>query len=838
VLSGGPKELLDGRGGAPFWIKGLSADALRFGGTAGMSLLQGLTGDLVNAGLRAAPAALFDPTRLYGGGDGKLAVAGRQVTAQVADGLQRNLFRAGASGVTNVLNFRRGGEWFDGAANVFTTLLTGAAADQADGGIGRLSAATIAPEALAQTIENISARYVPKALDPERFVEPQSAAFYARKFGVPEHTIRFLITNRHGQSGANLLHVTAGNTVVAEAQPLGKQGLFDPSLHWLGRAAAQVRDHGLYGAAAKGVDKLKYTLAGVDAPRLASDEDAPAALQHPDSTDIGVIARQGNKAVTTPEMADALGLREPGESDADVQQRLDAAIREAAGQIWERQLSANSHGFDVKPETWENYNVPLTRQGQSQALRGQKTITALLGHLGDRPIDVSVSPVLRAKLTAQLLFGDAKATFPERFDGLGDMNVQIRWAEEPGARERGQGYLVYSAKVGVEFGKGESWLETLKTGSPAAWWKGVRKGVLDNLAGNMAWPPPSAAGKQSQIIEFSVPIRDHDGQVSLDTRNVRVRLRDATGYETSRQFDRRVKKQLLEGSILPTFKAGFDAANVSHQYTIAALMRELQSSRLNPLFKQDTKAVGAAVINGKPHMAVFYMDETGTPRLIEAGYVDAKWAAKQEVQRLQAVDVSGLDPNSPQRLAYETELVRAVAERDVLLDSPNAMRRLEAKHALDMRISSSTAAAFDHLQKLDVLRTALRRIDAWAPQETLRWNEDIQLARRLFPSRGAVPASLQPEALALRVSTLMSAFQPDVAGHARHNYSDTRRGLENLQREIAQAIGNTSEASLIARLEKVRDHVWYLYEQIGDPNDAPAQVHQWREDAARGRDVR
>jgi SAM-dependent methyltransferase/GNAT superfamily N-acetyltransferase len=838
VLSGGPKELLDGRGGAPFWIKGLSADALRFGGTAGMSLLQGLTGDLVNAGLRAAPAALFDPTRLYGGGDGKLAVAGRQVTAQVTDGLQRNLFRAGASGVTNVLNFRRSGEWFDGAANVFTTLLTGAAADQADGGIGRLSAATIAPEALAQTIENISARYVPKALDPERFVEPQSAAFYARKFGVPEHTIRFLITNRHGQSGANLLHVTAGNTVVAEAQPLGKQGLFDPSLHWLGRAAAQVRDHGLYGAAAKGVDKLKYTLAGVDAPRLASDEDAPSALQHPDSTDIGVIARQGNKAVTTPEMADALGLREPGESDADVQQRLDAAIREAAGQIWERQLSANSHGFDVKPETWENYNVPLTRQGQSQALRGQKTITALLGHLGDRPIDVSVSPVLRAKLTAQLLFGDAKATFPERFDGLGDMNVQIRWAEEPGARERGQGYLVYSAKVGVEFGKGESWLETLKTGSPAAWWKGVRKGVLDNLAGNMAWPPPSAAGKHGQIIEFSVPIRDHDGQVSLDTRNVRVRLRDATGYETSRQFDRRVKKQLLEGSILPTFKAGFDAANVSHQYTIAALMRELQSSRLNPLFKQDTKAVGAAVINGKPHMAVFYMDETGTPRLIEAGYVDAKWAAKQEVQRLQAVDVSGLDPNSPQRLAHETELVRAVAERDVLLDSPNAMRRLEAKHALDMRISSSTAAAFDHLQKLDVLRTALRRIDAWAPQETLRWNEDIQLARRLFPSRGAVPASLEPEALALRLSTLMSAFQPDVAGHARHNYSDTRRGLENLQREIAQAIANTSDVSLTARLEKVRDHVWYLYEQIGDPNDAPAQVHQWREGATRGRDVR
>ena len=252
VINKGPKELLDGTSGPQFWIKGLSADALRFGGTAGMSLLQGLTGDFINAGWRAAPAALFDPTRLYGGGDGKLAVAGRQISAQVADGLQRNLFRAGASGVTNVLNFRRGGEWFDGAANVFTTLLTGAAADQADGGIGRVSAATIAPDALAQTVENISSRHVPKALDPERFVEPQSAAFYARKFGVPEHTIRFLITNRHGQSGANLLHVTAGNTVVAEAQALGPSGRFDPSLHWLGRAAAQLRDHGVYGAAAKG----------------------------------------------------------------------------------------------------------------------------------------------------------------------------------------------------------------------------------------------------------------------------------------------------------------------------------------------------------------------------------------------------------------------------------------------------------------------------------------------------------------------------------------------------------------------------------------------------------
>lgn len=406
--------------------------------------------------------------------------------------------------------------------------------------------------------------------------------------------------------------------------------------------------------------------------------------------------------------------------------------------------------------------------------------------------------------------------------------------------ERGQGYLVFSTKVGVEFGKGESGFETLMSGNPVEWAKGFRKAVLDNLAGNMAWPPPSAAGKQSQLLEFEVPIATNDGQTRLETRNVRVRLRDATGYETSRQFDGRVKTGLVQSSIVPTFQAGFDALNVSHQFTIAALLKELQASKLNPLFKQDTKAVGAAVINGMPHMTVFYMDQTGTPRLIDAGYVQPVWAAKQGVKALEAIDLNALPRGSAQRSMHETAMARAVAERDELLKQPAALRRLERTYSSAMRSGQArdmppAQAALDYLQKLDVVRTALRRIDAWAPEETLRWNSDIQMARRFFPADGSVPSALLPEYLALRVSRLMLNYQPRVRTPTRHNEGETRVALEGLQGEVNRALASAIDPIQRSRLEQVQDHVWYLYEQIGDPNAAPAQVQRWREGAAQQR---
>jgi uncharacterized protein GlcG (DUF336 family) len=856
LINSGPKQRIDGTGGAGFWINGLAADTLRFGGTASMSLAQALAGDLVGAGLNVIPATLFDPTRFYGGADGKLAEAGRKIVFEVNKNLSESLVRAAGSGVTNVLNFRRGGELFDAAANTLLSVATGTLADQLDGGVNRVNAAAIAPDALKQPIENISSRYVPLALDRDREFEPQTAAFYARKFGVPEAAIRFFIGVRHGQSGANLPHITAGNVIQAEAQLLGTFWRWNPSLHWLGRAAAQVRDFGLYGTVSKFIVDNKYSLAGIDPPDVGVP--STGRLQHPADTNIDVVARIGGHTVSTTELGDALSLRQPEDDDAKVAQRMESLIAQAAGQIWEQQLVDNSHGYDLNPPSWIKFNVPLTKKGESEALRARKTMTELFRFLGDRPINITISPVLRAKLTAQLVTGDAMAKMPERFDGTGAVQVQIRFSESPGSRERGQGYLVFSVKVGVEFGKGDSGFKTLMSGNWGKWTQGLRKAVLDNLAGNMAWPPPSAAGKLNRVLEFEVPIGELSEQTRVETKRVRVRLRDETGYETINQFRRRVKNDLVDAHILPSFRAGFDAADISHQFTKSVTHDELQKPLFNPLFRQDVKAVGAAIPNGMPHLTVFYMDKTGKPRVLDAGYVKPEWAAKRHAAALEATDLSTMPRHSPERRVHETELVRAVAERDVLLKRSTAMLRLEREYSREMYRGSNRGmppdqSAIDYLQKLDVLRTGLQHIGAGSPELTLRWDNDLQTLQRFFPADQAVGAEQQPEHLAWRVSNLMRFYHPKT-GKTPPDQVEVRDGLASFHDEITRALvatadslnrerlaqrGDQSSASRIGdlesqgrRLQQLRDHVWYLYEQIGDPNSAPAEVHRWRQNAS------
>ncbi|MFO0002209.1 MAG: hypothetical protein ACK559_13840, partial [bacterium] len=97
---------------------------------------------------------------------------------------------------------------------------------------------------MVDTAATIQSRPQPDLLDPNREIEMQSPAYYAHKYGIPEESIRFIVTARHGQSLTNFINAYAGNVIQASVKVLrkGENSVRDWSLHPLGRFLGGVRD--------------------------------------------------------------------------------------------------------------------------------------------------------------------------------------------------------------------------------------------------------------------------------------------------------------------------------------------------------------------------------------------------------------------------------------------------------------------------------------------------------------------------------------------------------------------------------------------------------------------
>jgi hypothetical protein len=201
---------------------------------------------------------------------------------------------------------------------------------------------------------------------------------------------------------------------------------------------------------------------------------------------------------------------------------------------------------------------------------------------------------------------------------------------------------------------------------------------------------------------------------------------------------------------------------------------------------------------------------------------------------LDAAARSSHDMALAQALAEQALLERKeVASVTELLDSDAAqsLGRLEQDFSSNLW-RQSAAGVFDGLAKLDIVRTGLRTVGAWTPDDTVRWVQQVETLRsrtEIFLGRDA-PVQLQPANFSLRTSTVMLNYQPETGTPARENVAETTAALAEIQREISAALSNAPVAQA-DRLLQVREHVWFLYELIGDPDRAPAQVDEWRRQA-------
>jgi hypothetical protein len=706
VLNGGPKGLT---------FKGVAADFARFGG--------GAAGAVVTGTLN--PAAFL------------------------------------AAGVANAV--RPAGEARDGVFNFGVRGLAALASGA--------SPAEVVSDGLVDTARNLASRNVAELLHPDREIELKPLAHYAEKYGVPQESIRFIVTARHGQSVTNLIHAYAGNVIQAAVRVLSPEGQRVPelSLHPLGRLASRARD-AWTGAAIR-------LMAG---PGSANRPQAAQALNGaPKDQNIAIVPSGGRHATLEGtraeqiERAKELGLGNSDDSDdtriEKLQQRADKLLmaadigllrsmdEESALQKFEetifrgvdqlqlRQLNENRGDKEFNPEDRFEFQNPLTDKGKSQAVLGQAQMEAVLAALGDlgKNIDLSVSPVLRASETERLLTDSARDRYPEMFKGSDRKSGQVARRVLPGARERGQGYLVFSVKPGEEHGVGKDWVQYSKTRNGLQWIRGMNSAVLDGLATAMQWPSPSANGKPSKVVEFQVKGDGADGKPNFDLRRAEIRLTDETGYETWNDYDKRVRETLWLGDdgLLKALNDGKHVVNVSHQYTIASLMRAIQGSSFNPLFQQSTKDVGAAVVNGKPHIVVVSMGPDKKPRVLEGGYVSRPWALGAIAARLEKKNDDAIDlrDDDPKRLALIVTAAHAATERYVVAaqdaedlevaDYLKALRYKESDYTEKLSSAQDPAVGAAYRLALDVTRLALMRLGDrgnWDRKNTTDWKEEIR----------------------------------------------------------------------------------------------------------------
>jgi broad specificity phosphatase PhoE len=763
VLNGGPKGLT---------FKGMAADFARFGGGAFGAAITGTLN----------PAALL------------------------------------AAGVANAV--RPAGEARDGVFNFGVRGLAALASGA--------SPAEVVSDGLVDTAKNLASRNVAELLHPDREIELESVAHYAEKYGVPENSIRFIVTARHGQSLTNFIHAYAGNVIQAAVRVLSPEGQRVPelSLHPLGRLASRARD-AWTGAAirlmagpgsANGTEEAKAlkgkpedkniaivpsggrhaTLEGTRAEQVKKAQDL--GLGKPDDSDERLIARLQQRADTL-RMADDIGLLSSMDEEAALRV-FEEKIFGGVDQLQLRQLNENRGDKEFKPEDRVNFQNPLTDKGQSQAVLGQagmEAVLAALGELGEGiEIDISVSPVLRASETARLLIDSAKKRYPAMFEGSDSESAKVAYRVLPGARERGQGYLVFSVKPGEEHGVGKDWVQYFNTGNPLQWIRGMNSAVLDGLATAMQWPSPSANGKPKQVVEFQVPVTGADGKPNFDLRRAEIRLTDETGYETWNDYDKRVRETLWLGDdgLLKALQDGKHVVNVSHQYTIASLMRAIQGSSFNPLFQQSTKDVGAAVVNGKPHIVVVSMGPDRKPRVLEGGYVSRTWALGQIAARLEKKNVNDLRYDDPERLAHIVATAHAAAERDVVaaqdakpLEVKDHLESLEGnerqyQHKLSSAQDPSVQAAYR--MALDVTRLARMRLGDrgnWDRTNTADWKEEIRKRKHGRIADSDVGA-LEDEA-----SDILAEYVPG-----------NKAALDDV-RDVSAVLGATPRAGNIGDLE-------------------------------------
>lgn len=658
---------------------------------------------------------------------------GSGIGERVRDNLGSNAFSSLSGGFARGVNIRRSEELdFALQTTVSAAVDMGYEAAFTKDGLTGQDAARVLTGSVGSAVQDISSRHVAETfkthevtkhvvkekngkvwVERQRVHEPayidlQHRQHYADKYGVPVDRLHFVVTARHGQSATNNIHATAGNVMMAEARYLGTEGP---------RVAERVET--MY----KAVDgKLKEKFGA----RKEHREGSPADIPRPEQFDIPIVYKASSRGEVDYNMLDVYpdaAFLERLNQDPELKDTVDAAVREKYGDIWADGLFHGSETKDNHAAEWTDGQNPLTNKGRSQAVKGADAIEAVLGFLHG-PVQASYSPVKRAADTFGLLTDPA-------FEHNEQINTrrkagEINTTADPGLRERGQGPLVLSPKPGVEHGTaGHRFWGTLKNPGPWAknWFSGVRDAMSENLANNMKAPPNWGFGKNHRIVEVEV-----DGQ----THRFRVSATDETGYESVNAFNWRVKRDaydertqggfIAEGarrlvntvlrtpehlspaerpqsstatatsspddtSILGTLrrKKGH-VLSVSHQYTIAAINREITASRWNPLFRQSIPDVGANVVNGKPHVMVVYMDDSGTPRVLEAGYLSDAWAAKQLAEqgsaehKVESLRLSG----NRQALADERrDLIRSIVQ-----SQPHDLDGIENYRALERVIAA------------------------------------------------------------------------------------------------------------------------------------------------------
>jgi hypothetical protein len=277
------------------------------------------------------------------------------------------------------------------------------------------------------------------------------------------------------------------------------------------------------------------------------------------------------------------------------------------------------------------------------------------------------------------------------------------------------------------------------------------------------------------------------------------------------------------GGILESFNQGNDAANVSHQYTIASLINTMMKSRFNP-FRASTKDVGAAVKNGSLHLMVVSMSPDGSVKVLEAGYLQQEWVATRLAEGLEEQLASpatiSLSPSDPQRLGLEQATAYARAGRDVMTKRPDTLQANAEHYIQELQSARDPGTQATFRQALEATLVGLRQLGTeagWTAENAEVW------ANRLAQISGLQPSSGEQAA-----SKIVAAYlsDPSVKNSAKKAVAELKTLHEQLSSE------KSTDSGLEMRRQRQLEHLKYLIELLGEEADA-ALVQRWRE-AARG----